>query len=211
MIDFIVDSFKQGGWMLLPIFLASVWAWILVVRIVIRLWGLSLWKGTVNRLIRNPESIREWALKYRSRSAADTVAGGIAIRLCELPEDASREDHESAVEEVLRWKQPLLEKEISMVGGIAAMAPLLGLLGTVTGMITTFDVISAFGTSNPSLMADSISEALVTTQDGLVVALPLMVIHMVLLNFQQRIEDKANEMANAYIVHRFGSNRRLVA
>jgi hypothetical protein len=55
---------------------------------------------------------------------------------------------------------------------LAAVAPLLGLLGTVTGMIATFDVLAVFGTGNAKAMAGGISEALITTQTGLLVALP---------------------------------------
>jgi biopolymer transport protein ExbB len=197
--------------MLLPIFLASLWAWILIVRISVRLWNLSLWRSTLKRLRNNPQKLSDWVGSKTGKSCLSTVAGAVAKRLCELPESATREDMENGVDEVMKWHIPILEKEISMVGAIAAIAPLLGLLGTVSGMIHTFDVISAFGTSNPSLMADSISEALVTTQDGLVVALPLMVIHMVLSNYARRIEDSALELSQVYIQFRLGTARRLVA
>ncbi|HSQ43095.1 MAG TPA: MotA/TolQ/ExbB proton channel family protein [Fibrobacteraceae bacterium] len=201
MLDFIIESFKHGGWMLLPIYLASVWAWILVVRTVFRLWNLALWHGTCKRLARNPEQISIWVESRYGRWMRSTLAGNLLRRLVALPSAATREDYESTVDEVLKWKAIDLEKEIPLIGGIAAMAPLLGLLGTVTGMITTFDVISAFGTSNPSLMADSISEALVTTQDGLAVALPLMVVHMFLSNYRDRIEADAHELSVRYIQH----------
>lgn len=202
MLDYIVISFKHGGWMLLPIFLASFWAWFLVIRTCMRLWRLSLWKWTCNRLIRNPDQIDDWIAKYSQPQLEKTIAGAILYRLSQVPRSASREEYELQLDEVLKWRLPESEKEISMIGAIAGMAPLLGLLGTVSGMIHTFDVISAFGTSNPALMADSISEALVTTQDGLVVALPLMIIHMALSNYQRRIEDSASELANTFIQRR---------
>ena len=59
---------------------------------------------------------------------------------------------------------------------IAAVAPLLGLLGTVTGMIGTFDVITQFGTGDPKMLSGGISEALVTTQMGLIVAIPMLLL-----------------------------------
>jgi biopolymer transport protein ExbB len=65
-----------------------------------------------------------------------------------------------------------LTDRLAVVGALAAVAPLLGLLGTVTGMITTFDVMSIFGTGNARAMAGGISEALITTQTGLLVAIP---------------------------------------
>jgi len=65
-----------------------------------------------------------------------------------------------------------LDRYLALIGVLAALAPLLGLLGTVTGMIATFDVISIFGTGNAKAMAGGISEALITTQTGLLVAIP---------------------------------------
>lgn len=65
-----------------------------------------------------------------------------------------------------------LNRYLSIIGSLAAIAPLLGLLGTVIGMITTFDSISVFGTGNAKAMAGGISEALITTQTGLLVAIP---------------------------------------
>jgi len=65
-----------------------------------------------------------------------------------------------------------LNDYLSVIGILAAVAPLLGLLGTVTGMIATFDVLAVFGTGNAKAMAGGISEALITTQTGLLVAIP---------------------------------------
>lgn len=66
----------------------------------------------------------------------------------------------------------LLDRYLSVIGVLAKTAPLLGLLGTVLGMITTFDIISFYGTGNAKAMAGGISEALITTQTGLLVAIP---------------------------------------
>ncbi len=74
-------------------------------------------------------------------------------------------------ESVLRIRERLKE-HLALIGVLAAVAPLLGLLGTVTGMIATFDVLSYFGTGNAKAMASGISEALITTQTGLLVAIP---------------------------------------
>jgi biopolymer transport protein ExbB/TolQ len=63
---------------------------------------------------------------------------------------------------------------IRTIKGLAAIAPMLGLLGTVMGMVDTFDTISRFGFGNPTLLADGISEALLTTQAGLLIAFPLL-------------------------------------
>ena len=65
-----------------------------------------------------------------------------------------------------------LNRYLALIAVLAALAPLMGLLGTVTGMIATFDIISIFGTGNAKAMAGGISEALITTQTGLLVAIP---------------------------------------
>ena len=72
---------------------------------------------------------------------------------------------------VMRFNRSLVDR-LTLIGVLAAIAPLLGLLGTVTGMITTFDVLAVFGTGNAKAMAGGISEALITTQTGLMVAIP---------------------------------------
>jgi hypothetical protein len=70
-----------------------------------------------------------------------------------------------------------VHKALLMAGIMAKVAPLLGLLGTVTGMVQTFKVITIYGNQNPVLMADGISEALITTQSGLVIAFPLLLLN----------------------------------
>lgn len=79
-------------------------------------------------------------------------------------------------EAILRERGPL-EKYLTLIKIVAVVAPLLGLLGTVTGMINTFQVITLFGTNDPKLLAGGISEALVTTVLGLVVAIPMVFFH----------------------------------
>ena len=70
-----------------------------------------------------------------------------------------------------------------IISVMAAAAPLLGLLGTVTGMVSTFEVITLYGNQNPVLMADGISEALISTQSGLLVAFPLTLL-------KQRLDER---------------------
>ena len=80
------------------------------------------------------------------------------------------------VTEALLAEQPRIERFGVPIMVIAAVAPLLGLLGTVTGMIGTFDVITQFGTGDPKMLSGGISEALVTTQMGLIVAIPMLLL-----------------------------------
>ena len=84
-----------------------------------------------------------------------------------------------------------MEQGNHIVSVMAAAAPLLGLLGTVTGMVSTFEVITLYGNQNPVLMADGISEALISTQSGLLIAFPLTLLKQ---RLDERIEILTHEM-----------------
>ena len=90
---------------------------------------------------------------------------------------------------------PRLERSHNLIKLLAAMSPLLGLLGTVTGMIVTFQAISLFGSGDPKLMASGISQALVTTVLGLVMAIPLLFGHSLVSslsgNMIQRLDEQS--------------------
>ncbi len=86
----------------------------------------------------------------------------------------SREEAESHAHEVMLHEAPILERRITTMNILAAASPLVGLLGTVTGMVRLFDVITVHGTGNPKLMAGGISEALIATKWGLGVAIPML-------------------------------------
>ena len=80
-----------------------------------------------------------------------------------------------AIEDAVRHVAHELERYLNALGTIAAISPLLGLLGTVTGMIRTFKAITVAGVGNPSAMASGIAEALITTAAGLIIAIPALV------------------------------------
>ena len=100
--------------------------------------------------------------------------------------DVSVETLELKIDEAILKETPKLESGLSTIKILAAVAPLLGLLGTVTGMIATFQSITLFGTGDPKLMAGGISQALVTTVLGLVAAIPLVLIHSFLQGISNR-------------------------
>ncbi|OGQ88865.1 MAG: hypothetical protein A2289_20875 [Deltaproteobacteria bacterium RIFOXYA12_FULL_58_15] len=98
-----------------------------------------------------------------------------------------REQLEDLVAEAILAKRPTLERFLPAVNVIAVVAPLLGLLGTVTGMIAAFAVITEHGTGDPRLLSEGISEALLTTQFGLLVAIPALLAHALLVGRVDRI------------------------
>ncbi len=95
---------------------------------------------------------------------------------------SSREEAHNLLEENMLHEIPLYEKRLATLKVLGAVAPLLGLLGTVSGMISLFDVITVYGTKDPRLMAGGISEALLTTETGLIIAIPIVLCHRFLLN-----------------------------
>ena len=94
--------------------------------------------------------------------------------------DADTETLELKMDEAILKETPKLEQWQGAIKIIAAVAPLLGLLGTVIGMIDTFQSITLYGTGDPRLMADGISKALVTTMLGLIVAIPMVFLHSII-------------------------------
>ncbi|MES0874520.1 DUF3450 family protein [Sinimarinibacterium thermocellulolyticum] len=109
-------------------------------------------------------------------------------------------------EAVLR-EMPALERAQSILRLFAAAAPLLGLLGTVTGMIVTFQTITMFGTGDPKLMADGISQALVTTVQGLVVAIPLLFVNSLLATRARALVQILDEQSAGLLAQRLEVRR----
>ncbi len=112
------------------------------------------------------------------------------------------------MQEAILAEIPRLERFLSTLAVLASIAPLLGLLGTVTGMINTFQVITFHGTSDPRLMSGGISEALVTTMLGLGVAIPIMLSHSLLSRRVEtsiaQIEEKSIRFVNLVCQVRLG-------
>ena len=116
-----------------------------------------------------------------------------------------REHIEDIVMENVLNESSAIDRFGSFVLVIAAVAPLLGLLGTVTGMISTFDIITEYGTGDPKLLSGGISEALVTTMLGLVVAIPLLLLGNLLSGWAQNIKDSMEQSA-LHIINVFEKN-----
>ncbi|KJS01902.1 MAG: hypothetical protein VR65_07405 [Desulfobulbaceae bacterium BRH_c16a] len=152
-----------------------------------------------NRLIalagdRNWQACREECARLATKPVARVIAAGLAY--CEM----QREAMENALQEAILKEIPPMERFLSTLGMLAAIAPLLGLLGTVTGMIDTFGIITQHGTGDSRMMSGGISVALVTTMLGLSVAIPIMLVHTLLNravdNRIALLEEKAVALIN---------------
>ncbi|RZO85691.1 MAG: energy transducer TonB [Oceanococcus sp.] len=104
---------------------------------------------------------------------------GRMLLVYEANQDADTETLEMRLGEAILEERPKLDRYISAVKVISALAPLMGLMGTVIGMIATFQAITLFGTGDPKTMAGGISQALVTTVLGLTVAIPTVLLHAI--------------------------------
>ena len=141
--------------------------------LIILLFGLFMGGMRFRFLVSERRSIDE------ELSSGNLKSGSPLHEINEIISDTSlnQEKLENKIEAVLSNTEPVYEKNLSTVKLLAAVAPLLGLLGTVIGMIETFQAITLFGTGDPKLMADGISQALVTTMLGLITAVPLLFVH----------------------------------
>ncbi|MBD3349056.1 MAG: biopolymer transporter ExbB [Candidatus Eisenbacteria bacterium] len=137
---------------------------------------------------------------HKKMPVVEVVADGLSAR------DEDRSTLESVMQEAILRELPRVERGLSVLSVFAAVAPLLGLLGTVTGMIETFRVITLYGTGDPRLMSSGISEALITTELGLAVAIPIMLFHTFLSRRSNSIvgemEEKAVHLSNIILKER---------
>ncbi|ULQ45667.1 MotA/TolQ/ExbB proton channel family protein [Flagellatimonas centrodinii] len=156
------------------------------VILVLGLIGVLIAVGQLLYLIRTGSRMRRQAGQL-DQPRQDNPLGRV---LATFRDDAGGDDDPELLElrlsEAVLRETPSIERAQSILKLFAAVAPLLGLLGTVTGMIATFQAITVFGTGDPKLMAGGISQALVTTVLGLVVAIPLLFVNS-LLNGRSRV------------------------
>ncbi len=175
----------SGGWVMAPLILCSIIAVAIVAE---RLWSLQRKRICPPTLV---GQIWQWAKNGQLDSAKlSAMRGGsplgkvLAAGLLNMRHE--REVMKESIEEAGRHVVHELERFLTLLGTIAVISPLLGLLGTVVGMISTFNIISTHGVGNPAEMASGISVALITTATGLLIAIPSVVFHRF---FQRRVDE----------------------
>jgi biopolymer transport protein ExbB len=137
--------------------------------------------------------------QQQTETADEGNALGRVLGVFEANRDADPETLELKLDEAVMHETSRLERFIWLVKVVSVVAPLMGLLGTVTGMIATFQSITLFGAGDPRMMAGGISEALVTTMLGLLVAIPLVLLHAALASNAKRIVDILDEQSAGLI------------
>lgn len=174
------ERIKQGGAIGYVILVLGAIGLLMAIRSAI---GLLLSGRAIDRQAKAPKPDTSNALGRLHKIAHDTAGGDV-------------EAAGILIDEQLGEEASLLNRGLPTIAVIAVVSPLLGLLGTVTGMIETFQSITLFGTGDPKLMSGGISQALVTTQLGLSVAIPLVLFHSLLTGRVNRLIERLGKFSS---------------
>ena len=167
---------KSGGWLMLPIILCSI---VSISIIAERFWSLRREKVLPKHLVANiwnavkKDNLAPTDIEKLSKESA--LGQILSVGL--LNRNESRERIKECIEERGREVVHDLERFLNTLGTIASISPLLGLLGTVIGMISVFAAITKYGVGDPAVLAGGISEAMITTAAGLTVAIVSLIFY----------------------------------
>ncbi|MBN1128314.1 MAG: MotA/TolQ/ExbB proton channel family protein [Chitinispirillaceae bacterium] len=187
------SQIKAGGWVMIPLLLLPVWALILVLRKTVQFWVRSRKNAGQMKaalaLIEKQNFAK--ALSYAKSNK------GLMARILEATlESRQRRDlAEVAIRKLIMQEIPVLNRNLNTIAVIAGAAPLLGLLGTISGMITLFAAVTYYGTGDPKFLAGGISEALITAKTGLAIAIPTLFVHDFLRNYKEHLLSDIEAMA----------------
>ncbi len=200
----LLEQIPKGGPVVWPILALAVLAVLIILERTLFLARKHLNAAPFMADLKKQMAHQDWEgcsqllARHGKKPLARALAAGMDFRT------KTRTDMENALQEAILREIPPLERFLSTLGMLAAIAPLMGLLGTVTGMINTFHTITFYGTSDPRMMSGGISEALVTTMLGLCVAIPIMLCHTLLSRWVETMiatmEEKAVAMVNAVFI-----------
>ncbi len=195
-----LEIVTAGGWLMIPILLSSVIALAICIE---RLIALKTSKvapsGLVQTLFQQIKAGQMNAEKLRALRSSSHLGHVLAAGL--MNAKAGRDIMKDSIQDAGSQVVHELERFLNTLGTIAAIAPLMGLLGTVIGMISVFTEIVTQGTGNAGALAGGISQALITTAAGLTVAIPALVMHRYLHGrvdaIVVRMEQDANRLVDA--------------
>jgi len=172
--DTIVQFFRSGGIVMIPLLLGSVIALTIILEKLINLRRGAIIKPRllkmIKRLIRENDYFGAETICDENPSVMTTI-----IQAAIINRELGRDEIKEAILDAGRQHIPILERYLGILGSIASASPLLGLLGTVTGMIKVFKVIAQVGVGQAEALSGGISEALITTATGLVIAIPALI------------------------------------
>jgi biopolymer transport protein ExbB len=198
----LAEHIKAGGFWIYPILLlaaialaATLFKWAQLAQI--REFGSAPVQRILDALQRSQPEVARSEVALIRHPARAILEQGIAV--VDRAPNGSRDDLEEALYEKYLEASPALQRGLPFIAIAAAAAPLLGLLGTVTGMIETFRLINVFGTGDAKSLASGISEALITTEFGLIVAIPALILHALLSRKVQGIKATMEMTSLAFL------------
>jgi biopolymer transport protein ExbB len=183
----------QGGWVMAPLIACSLVMWMLIGE------RLHFFHGLTRRDIRIRDAIamlEEKGTAGEGRGLRERLVAAFVRERTGQPGLDKRILYQCALK-----LRPLLTRHLAGIAVLASVAPLLGLLGTVIGMVDTFQVIAVFGTGNVKGLASGISVALITTQSGLLVAIPGLFLSGYLYRHAARLEMRLEEITTVLMRH----------
>jgi biopolymer transport protein ExbB len=169
-----IDFLTSGGPLMIPLLICSVLALAIILERAFSLRAKRIIRGDTLQRVKSLLADNQIGDAMTLCRRQPSVMGRILLAAI-VNHDRDREELKTIVEDAGRQEVPTLDRYLGMLGTIAAITPLLGLTGTVFGMIRTFGIISEKGIAHPSQLAGGISEALVTTATGLVIAIPALI------------------------------------
>ena len=198
--NLLFDLIRSGGWVMYPLILTSLVALSLTLE---RLWALRREKVMPRPFLASISGLLD-RRQYDQVAFLSSGGDSAAARLVALGLKMGgrrRAQFKDSMEEAGRREAQYLTAHLGILNLVASISPLLGLLGTVSGMIKAFNAIAAEGVGNPGLLAGGISEALLTTVVGLSVAIPTLVAHRAILSRAEsligELEDLSSDLLEA--------------
>ena len=224
LIESLENTYHAGGVVMLPILIAGVIGFYYLFSSWFRI-GSDFFRTDIHKVIKRmrvdlnggieedeknaePPSVKKALRRLRKRGGLLSRELCYAIDVASTNPEGFRDYMQVRLAKTVRY----MEQGNHIISVMASAAPLLGLLGTVTGMVSTFEVITLYGNQNPVLMADGISEALISTQSGLLVAFPLTLLKQRLDErvemLRQKMELGATVIENYFVDGSAGSPTR---
>lgn len=171
-----LDVFEKGGFLMYPIFICSL---IAITIFFERMFYLKSIKTKSKRFVlRVKDLVKKGSIELAISACRKSPTPISQIMLAGLMKfGRGRDEMKEAIEDTANQEIPILERNLSTLSTIGNITPLLGLLGTVFGMVKAFNVIAVMGVGKPEALAGGISEALLTTAFGLSIAIPTIVVY----------------------------------
>ena len=177
-----LDVIEKGGWVIITIIACSLVACAVLIERWLYFRSADLQSAQIRKLLADPA--QNVAATFAEEAERQSVYGKMWAAAAVIPA-CECDARQNAVGDVIRSEIPALERNLYLLTTAATVAPLLGLLGTVLGMIKTFQAASMTGLGNPQMLAAGISEALYNTAGGLLVAIPCIIANN---HFRNRVE-----------------------